>query len=120
MAEKMTVAKLTGIVEALQEQVDNLEPQKAENVKVIKGSVATLTSPIVKIMKLDNYTHKDDPQVAKVGDAGIDLRAHEGRMIKLFPHKIHVIATGIKMAIPEGYCGIVGSCDQNCGVGIFA
>jgi dUTP pyrophosphatase len=53
------------------------------------------------------YTDNDKkPCIAKPGDAGIDLcyKGKEFFMAMNFVYKMH---TGIYVAIPEGYCGIV-------------
>jgi dUTP pyrophosphatase len=41
------------------------------------------------------------PQYAKLGDAGLDIRAAEN--INILPNETKIIPTGIKVAIPEGY-----------------
>lgn len=44
-------------------------------------------------------------QYAKPGDAGMDLRADEA--VRLEPGEIRPVPTGVFMAIPEGYFGMV-------------
>lgn len=41
------------------------------------------------------------PQYARLGDAGIDIRATED--VYISPNQTAIIPTGIKVAIPEGY-----------------
>jgi dUTP pyrophosphatase len=48
-------------------------------------------------MTTPHYEHEDD--------AGIDLRSSVDITIK--PHETQVVPTGIKMAIPQGYVGLV-------------
>ena len=45
------------------------------------------------------------PGYAYAGDAGLDLRANED--VTLAPHERKLIATGLAVAIPEGYAGFV-------------
>ena len=45
------------------------------------------------------------PQNAYAGDAGIDLRSVED--VTLMPFERKLVATGLAMAIPEGYAGFV-------------
>ncbi|MFA4834097.1 MAG: dUTP diphosphatase [Patescibacteria group bacterium] len=63
----------------------------------------SLDKPVLKIEKI-----KPDaklPQRAHVGDAGLDLYAAD--YYSLLPGESMVISTGIKMAIPEGYAGLI-------------
>lgn len=46
-----------------------------------------------------------EPTRAHAGDAGYDLRAVEG--LSLPPGKRAVVGTGISVAVPEGYAGLV-------------
>ena len=57
----------------------------------------------VKIKKLDNSM--TTPHYAHEGDAGIDLRSCEEMTIA--PMETKIVKTGIKMAIPQGYVGLV-------------
>lgn len=45
------------------------------------------------------------PTYAYSGDAGLDLRSNED--VTLAPHERRLIATGLAVAIPEGYAGFV-------------
>jgi len=63
--------------------------------------------PFVEIVMLDNYYGEVKPEVAHEGDAGIDLRNCSGKKIILRQSQQQLIPTGLSMAIPEGYCGIV-------------
>lgn len=45
------------------------------------------------------------PSYAYVGDAGLDLRANED--VELKPLERSLVATGLAVAIPEGYAGFV-------------
>lgn len=45
------------------------------------------------------------PSYAYVGDAGLDLRANED--VELKPLERRLVATGLAVAIPEGYAGFV-------------
>jgi dUTP pyrophosphatase len=45
------------------------------------------------------------PRFAHPGDAGADLHAAE--VVTIAPGAYTLVATGISMAIPEGYCGMV-------------
>ncbi len=60
----------------------------------------------VEIVMLKNY-EGDEPKIAHEGDAGIDLRNCSGHEMVIRPGKQQLIPTGLQMAIPEGYCGIV-------------
>lgn len=60
-------------------------------------------------MKLDVEIQTDDPGLIPVyqnpGDAGCDLRALENYTIE--PNEIVLVDTGIKIAIPEGWVGLI-------------
>lgn len=56
-----------------------------------------LVKKINPMAKLPNYSH--------VGDAGLDLFACEEVILK--PGEIKAIGTGLQMAIPDGYVGLV-------------
>jgi dUTP pyrophosphatase len=43
------------------------------------------------------------PEYARIGDAGMDIRACLDKDVYLFPQDSVIIPTGLKMAIPEGY-----------------
>ena len=45
------------------------------------------------------------PTYAHLGDAGLDLRVREDVWLK--PHERRTVGTGVKLAIPEGYVGLV-------------
>ena len=45
------------------------------------------------------------PAYARPGDAGLDLRASES--VKLEPGERRLVPTGLAIAIPEGYAGLV-------------
>ncbi len=47
----------------------------------------------------------DIPAYAYIGDAGLDLRSSEDATLKPFERKL--IGTGLALAIPEGYAGLV-------------
>jgi dUTP pyrophosphatase len=57
----------------------------------------------IRILKL----HEDmtTPNYAHEGDAGIDLRSCEELTLK--PDEYKIVKTGIKMAIPKGYVGLL-------------
>ena len=57
----------------------------------------------VKINRIDKTV--DAPFYAKQGDAAFDLRSSEERMIK--PGEKHIVKTGLKVAIPAGYVGLI-------------
>jgi len=57
----------------------------------------------VRIVRLDK--EMTTPHYAHGGDAGIDLRSAEDYVLK--PNETKAIATGIKLAIPDGYVGLV-------------
>lgn len=59
--------------------------------------------PVVSFKKL----HDDvpTPSYAKQGDAGLDLCVTES--VDLSPHESRMVGSGIAVAIPEGYVGIV-------------
>ena len=56
----------------------------------------------VKIQKISDVNL---PTYAKPGDAGLDLYSAEDVILK--PNEKKIIKTGVKMAIPEGYVGLV-------------
>lgn len=64
------------------------------------GSRAHITVPI---KRLDPSV--EVPSYAYEGDAGLDLRAAESVVLKPFERKL--IATGLAIAIPDGYAGFV-------------
>lgn len=54
--------------------------------------------------------HRTDKEVelpfyAKQGDAAFDLRSSEEKTLK--PGEKHIIKTGLRVAIPEGYVGLI-------------
>ena len=57
----------------------------------------------VPVKRLDPSV--DLPQYAYAGDAGLDLRSSED--VALQPFERRLIATGLAIAIPEGYAGFV-------------
>ncbi|MHA2168572.1 MAG: dUTP diphosphatase [Candidatus Kariarchaeaceae archaeon] len=57
----------------------------------------------VKIELIDETI--EIPQVAQNGDACMDIRSNEE--IELHPVQVQLIKTGIKLAIPEGYEGLI-------------
>ena len=57
------------------------------------------------ILKVKAEDEKLVPKHANEGDAGLDLRAKEPVLIE--PGKTGRVGTGLKMAIPEGYFGMV-------------
>lgn len=57
----------------------------------------------VPIKRLDPSV--EFPTYAYTGDAGLDLRSNED--LVLAPHERRLIATGLAVAIPEGYAGFV-------------
>lgn len=46
-----------------------------------------------------------DPRYAKEGDAGLDLCSMED--VQIMPQGMVMVGTGIAVAIPEGFCGLV-------------
>ncbi len=60
---------------------------------------------ILEIKKL--YPDAKLPEYAKQGDAAFDLYSYESQPINLDPGKRRTVKTGIAMAIPEGYAGII-------------
>ena len=58
---------------------------------------------IVKIQRIDKEISL--PSYIKLGDAGIDLRASEEKIIK--QGKKELISTGVKVAIPENHVGLI-------------
>jgi dUTP pyrophosphatase len=67
------------------------------------GYPADATSVKLKVQRLN--TDLPLPEYANIGDAGMDLRACED--IVLQPLQRALVATGLKVAIPEGYAGFV-------------
>ena len=63
----------------------------------------SLDKPILKIEKIKPNAKL--PQRAREGDAGLDLYAAD--YYSLLPGESTVISTGIKMAIPAGYAGLI-------------
>lgn len=57
----------------------------------------------VKLLKTNSDVRV--PSYANPGDAGMDFYAAESIIIK--PNERKVVKTGIKMAIPEGYVGLI-------------
>lgn len=58
---------------------------------------------IVRVQKLDENAHV--PDYAHDSDAGCDLYANES--VSIAPHERALVKTGIAMAIPEGFAGLV-------------
>lgn len=58
---------------------------------------------IVRVQKLDKNAH--EPDFAHESDAGCDLYANES--VSIAPHARALVKTGIAMAIPEGFAGLV-------------
>jgi dUTP pyrophosphatase len=57
----------------------------------------------VSVVKMDPSL--TTPHYAHEGDAGIDLRSSVDYVLK--PHETYAVPTGIKMAIPNGFVGLV-------------
>ncbi len=57
----------------------------------------------VKIHRIDKNVEL--PKYAKQGDAAFDLRSSEDKILKSGDK--HIVKTGIRLAIPEGYVGLV-------------
>ncbi|MBU0757219.1 MAG: dUTP diphosphatase [Nanoarchaeota archaeon] len=57
----------------------------------------------VRILKLDKELTA--PHYAHPGDAGLDLRSSEDLILR--PGDFRVVKTGVKMAMPQGYVGLV-------------
>ncbi|MBE6469548.1 MAG: dUTP diphosphatase [Coriobacteriaceae bacterium] len=57
----------------------------------------------VKIKRLDETVEL--PSYAYAGDAGLDLRANES--VRIPPHGRALIATGLAIAVPDGFAGFV-------------
>lgn len=56
-------------------------------------------------IKVQKTREVKTPNYANCGDAGLDLYSAEDVIIK--PNEKHIVKTGIKMAIPEGYVGLI-------------
>lgn len=54
----------------------------------------------IKVLEPECMPHKKH-----ITDAGIDLKTT--KKVSMFPHNIYKIDTGIQVAIPKGFCGIV-------------
>lgn len=64
--------------------------------------------PKVKIKLLEHYSKNwNKPNFAKAGDAGVDLRNATGKDLHLCDNTIHKIPTGVAVAIPSGYAGLI-------------
>lgn len=70
---------------------------KQELIKEILEELNKEKTIYIEKMSADIIT----PVYASVGDAGMDIRANEDIVIK--PHETTLVATGIKIAIPNGY-----------------
>ena len=68
--------------------------------ELVQPAVPVITVPI---KRLDPSVEL--PQYAYAGDAGLDLRSSED--VTLAPFERRLIATGLAIAIPEGYAGFV-------------
>jgi dUTP pyrophosphatase len=81
------------------------EAEKAPRVKLICRSGPALKKILMKLAI--EKIHKDSqlPAVSYAGDAGIDLFSYSDFTLK--PGERVSVPTGIKMAIPEGYAGLV-------------
>ncbi|MCM2325161.1 MAG: dUTP diphosphatase [Candidatus Woesearchaeota archaeon] len=60
---------------------------------------------MVDVAILKMYPEMTTPHYAHEGDAGIDLRSSEETAI--LPGETKTVATGVKMAIPQGFVGLV-------------
>ncbi len=58
---------------------------------------------VIKIKKLTEQSIS--PKFANPGDAGMDLYSNEN--VNLQPNERKLISTGISMAIPKGYVGLI-------------
>ena len=54
-------------------------------------------------IKVVNVSDNQLPTYAKIGDAGMDLRANINETVELHPMERKLIPTGIKIQLPEGY-----------------
>jgi dUTP pyrophosphatase len=63
----------------------------------------------VKITKCDDAIDLELPAYSTTHSAGMDLRAaiSKGGLVKLYPGARHLVPTGIKVAVPEGYAAYV-------------
>lgn len=59
----------------------------------------------LQVRVLDDCGHADYPKYAHEGDAGLDLRIVED--VTLGPNERRTIGTGVAVAIPHGYVGLV-------------
>lgn len=59
-----------------------------------------------QLFKLPHYKG-DGPDIAYTGDAGLDLRYAGKESFKVWGNGIYILPTGLKCAIPEGWCGLI-------------
>jgi len=78
-------------------------PVKQENSLTPKESIAAPNENILRLEKI-NVAAKL-PQKAHLGDAGYDLYASDYYSIS--PYGQALVSTGVKMAIPDGYAGLI-------------
>lgn len=60
---------------------------------------------MVEVAIVKMYSEMTTPHYAHPGDAGLDLRSSVDTVIR--PNETQGVPTGIKMAIPHGYVGLV-------------
>ena len=80
-----------------------LEEHIARTQRKHRAPFPTWNGPVLNIKKLDEDAIV--PTKANRSDAGYDLYAFHGTILQKHAHKL--IKTGISMAIPEGYVGLI-------------
>ena len=72
--------------------------------KEFKNSYATINYDAYKInFKFKNESNNPDPEYATSGSSGFDLRANLESPVRIHPHDVKIIPTGLYFEIPENY-----------------
>lgn len=64
-------------------------------------------SVIVPFVRVPGSEDLDPPVLATSGSAAFDLRSAADGVVAIAPHEIRLIPTGLRMAIPAGFEGLV-------------
>ncbi len=92
------------INEIMERTIKPLVPENSPSAPATRQSEGRSSQPIV--LRIEKVNPKAKlPQKAHEGDAGYDLYAND--YYSLPPYGQALISTGVKMAIPEGYAGLI-------------
>ncbi len=80
-----------------------IEPQTSENIQEIIEQIISENTNTIKVERL--FPEAKLPSRAHTSDAGLDLYAAD--YYSIAPYQQALVSTGIRMAIPAGYAGLI-------------